>query len=381
MEYYGETQLSINKCLLDYASSQSKHRLLKGEFDSLSARMGEMDTKMSGINTLVTNFQTSLNGNLGRINAHATSLEDLRTSLSARVNSVNDTCDDLRQLIISSTSVPSADNPEESITIADALSAVGTMQLQIVQQISEAAQQAGSAFEIASNVTFTLSGLQLSVDQINTDVSRLDANHSNLMMDSTHDSLCLWQHVKMLRDNVDPTWRHQIGYPNEEGPGKIPRYVNFSPSGDSAQFRTMFVDHPEFGVTTSFVPVSRARRDPFFIPLPDSPKAGTTSPDIVRSPSLVNSNNGQEGCETRSPTITLGMPPHSAITRWSPLRNQPDQGIHGAPGPMEVDSFVDPVGPQDMGGVPSTTVNPPEALPSGSGGVPEDPNQPLMRTP
>ena len=42
MEQYGEIQISINKSILDYTTLQSKHRLLKGEFDSLSARMSSL---------------------------------------------------------------------------------------------------------------------------------------------------------------------------------------------------------------------------------------------------------------------------------------------------------------------------------------------------
>jgi hypothetical protein len=82
------------------------------------------------------------------------------------------------------------------------------------------------------NTMTNLSGLQALLETTN---KRLDSDHSQLMEESEHNTLCLWQHIKLLRDHVDASWRTQVGYPPEDTNGTVPRFVNFAPTCDLAQ--------------------------------------------------------------------------------------------------------------------------------------------------
>jgi hypothetical protein len=86
------------------------------------------------------------------------------------------------------------------------------------------------------------------------------------MEGSEHDTLCLWQQIKLLCDHVDAYWRTHVGYPPENTDGTFHRFVNFAPTCNALEFRTKFAN---YHTKVALASPRSARRDPFSLPLPD----------------------------------------------------------------------------------------------------------------
>jgi hypothetical protein len=138
---------------------------------------------------LVVGLQPQVQGNMTRITEIATSLENLRTSVTSHVDTVINTCKDLRQLIINRTSLPDVNNPPETIDMVDALAVLGPLLGETGDQIEKAISKADDAFQTAVNTMTNMSGLQLLLETAN---KRLDSDHSQLMEESEHNTLCVY---------------------------------------------------------------------------------------------------------------------------------------------------------------------------------------------
>jgi hypothetical protein len=122
------------------------------------------------------------------------------------------------------------------------------------------------------------------------------------MEEFEHSTSCLWQHVKLLRGHVDASLRTRVGYPPKDTSGAFPRFVNFAPTCYALELCTRFAD---YRTNVGLVSPGLVRRDPFSLPLPDSPVANTSDHNLTRLTTCVfyqmhTMNSGRfPGCAIR----------------------------------------------------------------------------------
>jgi DNA polymerase III alpha subunit (gram-positive type) len=225
-----ETLSNHTKSVLESLSLSYKGRAIEGRIKHVGEKADSAHNTAVQAQSLVVGLQPQVQSNTLRITEIATSLEDLRTSVNSQVDTVMSTCKDLRELLIKHTSLPDVNNPSETIDLADVLSVLGPLLNETGDQIGKAISKADNAFNTAIDTMTNLSGLHTLLETTN---KRLDSDHSQLMEESEHNTLCLWQHVKLLRDHVDTSWRTQVGYPPEDTDGTVPRFVNSAPTWDT----------------------------------------------------------------------------------------------------------------------------------------------------
>jgi hypothetical protein len=327
-----ETMSNHTKSVLESLSLSYKVKTIEGRIKHVGEKAHYAHNIAVQAQSLVVGLQPQVQSNTLRITEIATSLEDLRTSVTSQVDTVMGTCKDLRELLIKHTSLPDVNNPSETIDLADVLSVLGPLLNEIADQIGKAISKADNAFKTAIDTMTNLSGLQALLETTN---KRLDSDHSQLMEESEHNTLCLWQHVKLLRDHVDAFWRTQVGYPPEDTDGTVLRFVNFAPTCDALEFCTKFAD---YRTKVALASPRSVRRDPFSLPLPDSPVANTSDHTLTPFNHMGVLSYAQEELGHGSPDVQLGMPP-MGIVRLSPVVGDLGSEPISAPGPMDVDTF------------------------------------------
>jgi hypothetical protein len=329
---HAEAGLNQTKSVLESLSLSSKVKTIKGRIEHIGEKANSAHNTAAQAQFLVAGLQPQVQSNKLRVTEIATSLEVLRTTVTSQVDTVMDACKDLRELLIKRTPLPNANNPSETIDLADMLSVLGPLLNEAGDQIEKAISWADDAFNIAMDTMTNLFGMQTLLKTTN---KRLDSDHSQLMEESEHNTSCLWQHVKLLRDHVDAYWRTQVGYPPEDTDGTVPRFINFAHTCDALEFCTKFAD---YRTKVALASPRSVRRDPFSLPLPDSPVANTSDHTLTPFNHMGVLSDAHEERGHGSPDVQLGMPP-MGIVCLSPVVGDLGSELISAPGPMDVDTF------------------------------------------
>jgi methyl-accepting chemotaxis protein len=120
-----EAGLNQTKSVLESLSLSSKVKTMEGRIEHIRDKADYAYNTAVQAQSLVSGLQPQVQSNKLRVTEIATSLEVLRTTVTSQVDTVMDTCKDLREQLIKRTSLPNVNNPYETIDIADVLSVLG----------------------------------------------------------------------------------------------------------------------------------------------------------------------------------------------------------------------------------------------------------------
>jgi hypothetical protein len=140
--------MNYSKTLLECLSVSSRIKSVEGRIKFIGEKVDSAHGTAVQAQSLVAGLQPQVQSNMMRITEIATSLENLRTSVTSHVDTVMDTCKDMRQLLIKRTSLPDANNPSETIDMVDALSVLGPLLGETGDQIGKAISRADDAFKL-----------------------------------------------------------------------------------------------------------------------------------------------------------------------------------------------------------------------------------------